>query len=53
MDHWLLPCSRNYGKISCYTGALDRVDLETKSWWKRFKYDMHQKARVSPAVGKI
>jgi hypothetical protein len=42
MDHWLLPLSRDYRQITCYTSALDRFDQTTTSWWKRFKYDMHQ-----------
>jgi hypothetical protein len=45
MDRWLLPRSRDYKDITCYTSALDRFDQTTTTWWKRFKYDMHQKGR--------
>jgi hypothetical protein len=43
MDRWLLPRSRDYGQITCYTSALDRFDHT--AWWKRFKYDLHQKGQ--------
>jgi hypothetical protein len=46
MDRWLLPHSRDYGEITCYTSALDRFDQTTTAWWKSFKYDMHQKGQT-------
>jgi hypothetical protein len=43
MDHWLLPRSRDYGKITCYTSALEHFDQTTTAWWKRLRYDMRIK----------
>jgi hypothetical protein len=47
MDRWLLPCSLDYGPITRYTAAVDRFDQITTAWWKRYKYDMHQKGQIS------
>jgi hypothetical protein len=47
MDHWLLPRSLDYGPITRYTAAVDRFDQITTAWWKRYKYDMHQKGQNS------
>jgi hypothetical protein len=43
MARWLLPRSLDYGPITCYTAAVDRFDQITTAWWKRYRYDMHQK----------
>jgi hypothetical protein len=47
MDRWLLPRSLDYGTITRYTAAVDRFDQITTAWWKRYKYDMHQKGQSS------
>jgi hypothetical protein len=47
MDCWLLPCSLDYGPITRYTAAVDRFDQITTTWWKRYKYDIHQKGQSS------
>jgi hypothetical protein len=45
MDRWLLPRSLDYGPITRYNAAVDRFDQITTAWWKRYKYDMHQKGQ--------
>jgi hypothetical protein len=45
MDRWLLPRSLDYGPITRYTAAVDHFDQITIDWWKRFRYDMHQKGQ--------
>jgi hypothetical protein len=48
MDHWLLPRSRDYGEITCYTSALERFDQTTTAWWRRLRYDMRIKGQSPP-----
>jgi hypothetical protein len=45
MARWLLPRSPDYGPITHYTAAVDRFDQITTAWWKRYRYDMHQKGQ--------
>jgi hypothetical protein len=42
---WLLPRSLDYGPITRYTAAVDHFDQITTTWWKRYRYDMHQKGQ--------